>query len=133
MFQEQLIPLSSGRLLALTLDNMPDHEPPSRDLDRAYAFVGQASERRDCLELISEPLPADPAQAKTYEQYAKGQDVNARANAGKKLEAKTVQGQSLAVDATMGGVKVNNASVTTADIGASNGVIHVIDTVVLPK
>lgn len=53
--------------------------------------------------------------------------------AGKKLEAKTVQGQALAVDATMGGVMINNARVTTADIAASNGVIHVIDTVVLPK
>ena len=52
--------------------------------------------------------------------------------AGKKLEAKTVQGQKVAVDATKG-VKVDNATVTTADIATSNGVIHVIDTVILPK
>jgi uncharacterized surface protein with fasciclin (FAS1) repeats len=30
-------------------------------------------------------------------------------------------------------VKVNDATVTTADVAASNGVIHVIDTVLLPK
>jgi uncharacterized surface protein with fasciclin (FAS1) repeats len=52
--------------------------------------------------------------------------------AGKSLDAKTVQGQSLAINATMG-VKVDNATVIQADIATDNGVIHVIDTVVLPK
>jgi uncharacterized surface protein with fasciclin (FAS1) repeats len=46
--------------------------------------------------------------------------------------AKTVQGQSVAIDAK-DGVKVNNAKVVQADIDCSNGVIHVIDTVLLPK
>jgi uncharacterized surface protein with fasciclin (FAS1) repeats len=45
---------------------------------------------------------------------------------------KTVQGGSLTV-ATMGGVTVDNAKVTATDIVADNGVIHVIDSVVLPK
>ncbi|MDP2004700.1 MAG: fasciclin domain-containing protein [Rubrivivax sp.] len=45
---------------------------------------------------------------------------------------KTVQGGDLTL-ATAGGVTVNGAKVTTADIVADNGVIHVIDTVVLPK
>ncbi len=45
---------------------------------------------------------------------------------------KTVQGSSLTVT-TMGGVKVDNANVTAVDIIADNGVIHVIDTVVIPK
>ena len=45
---------------------------------------------------------------------------------------KTVQGSTLNVT-TMGGVKVNNANVTAVDIVADNGVIHVIDTVVLPN
>ena len=45
---------------------------------------------------------------------------------------KTVQGTSLTVTTT-GGVKVNGASVTAVDIIADNGVIHVIDTVVLPN
>jgi uncharacterized surface protein with fasciclin (FAS1) repeats len=46
--------------------------------------------------------------------------------------AKTVQGQSLTFD-TRNGVKVNGAKVIAADILASNGVIHVIDSVVLPQ
>lgn len=45
---------------------------------------------------------------------------------------KTVQGGMLTLGTT-GGVTVNNAKVVQADIVASNGVIHVIDTVVLPK
>ena len=45
---------------------------------------------------------------------------------------KTVQGSSLTVGTT-GGVKVDGANVTAVDIVADNGVIHVIDTVVLPK
>jgi uncharacterized surface protein with fasciclin (FAS1) repeats len=52
---------------------------------------------------------------------------------GKKLEAATVQGQKVSIDATMGGVSVDNAKVVTADIETSNGVIHVIDTVILPS
>ncbi|HET9317539.1 MAG TPA: fasciclin domain-containing protein [Vicinamibacteria bacterium] len=47
-------------------------------------------------------------------------------------EAKTVQGQSLTVS-TAGGVKVDGANVTKTDIEASNGVIHVIDAVVMPR
>jgi uncharacterized surface protein with fasciclin (FAS1) repeats len=46
---------------------------------------------------------------------------------------KTVQGQSLTVKTNRGGVMVDNARVVKTDIVASNGVIHVIDTVVLPK
>lgn len=47
-------------------------------------------------------------------------------------EAKTLQGQKLAID-TSGGVKVNNAQVVQTDVAAANGVIHVIDTVLLPN
>ncbi len=47
-------------------------------------------------------------------------------------KVKTVQGQALTLS-TSGGVKVDNAKVVKADIAASNGVIHVIDTVVLPN
>ena len=46
--------------------------------------------------------------------------------------AKTVQGQSVTIQKN-GGVKVDNAKVTTTDIQASNGIIHVIDAVILPK
>ena len=46
--------------------------------------------------------------------------------------AKTVQGQSVTFQ-TNGGVKVNGANVVTADVQADNGIIHVIDTVILPN
>jgi uncharacterized surface protein with fasciclin (FAS1) repeats len=46
--------------------------------------------------------------------------------------AKTVQGQSVAIRATEG-VMIDNAQVVKADIACSNGVIHVIDTVLMPK
>ena len=45
----------------------------------------------------------------------------------------TVNGQSLDVKADSKGIMVNNAKVVTADVKASNGVIHVIDTVLMPK
>jgi uncharacterized surface protein with fasciclin (FAS1) repeats len=47
-------------------------------------------------------------------------------------QVKTVQGSMLTISTT-GGVMVDNAKVTATDIAASNGVIHVIDTVVMPK
>lgn len=46
--------------------------------------------------------------------------------------AKTVQGQQVAID-TSAGVKVDNATVVKTDILCTNGVIHVIDSVILPK
>ena len=52
--------------------------------------------------------------------------------AGKKTDAKTVEGRNISIDATMGSVKVNSANVVSADIHADNGVIHVIDAVVIP-
>jgi uncharacterized surface protein with fasciclin (FAS1) repeats len=52
---------------------------------------------------------------------------------GKALEAETVQGESVEIDATGSEVTVDQATVTTADIEASNGVIHVIDKVILPQ
>jgi uncharacterized surface protein with fasciclin (FAS1) repeats len=53
--------------------------------------------------------------------------------AGKTVMPKTVEGQTLAVNATGASVKVNQATVTKADIIADNGVIHVIDAVLMPK
>jgi uncharacterized surface protein with fasciclin (FAS1) repeats len=54
------------------------------------------------------------------------------ADVTKLKEAKTVEGQMVKID-TSSGVKVNNATVVKADVVASNGVIHVIDTVLLPR
>lgn len=47
-------------------------------------------------------------------------------------EAKTVQGKAAKITVADGKVKVDAANVTKTDIAASNGVIHVIDTVILP-
>lgn len=58
--------------------------------------------------------------------------VTSDALVGKRLSVKTVQGQTLHVNGR-NGVHVNQSRVTTADILATNGVIHVIDKVLLPK
>jgi uncharacterized surface protein with fasciclin (FAS1) repeats len=47
-------------------------------------------------------------------------------------DAKTVQGQTIKIDTTRG-VKVDGANVVKTDIACSNGVIHVIDSVIIPK
>ncbi len=46
---------------------------------------------------------------------------------------KTVEGQSITIKAEGGKVMADNAVVTTTDVKADNGVIHVIDTVIMPK
>jgi uncharacterized surface protein with fasciclin (FAS1) repeats len=51
----------------------------------------------------------------------------------KLTSAKTVQGQAVSIEVKEGKVYVNGAQVVTTDIKASNGVIHVIDAVILPK
>jgi uncharacterized surface protein with fasciclin (FAS1) repeats len=51
----------------------------------------------------------------------------------KTMKAKTVNGQELSIKVEDGNVTVDNAKVVKTDVAASNGVVHVIDTVVLPK
>ena len=46
--------------------------------------------------------------------------------------AKTVNGAKVTIDATSSGVKVNESNVTKTDVMCSNGIIHIIDTVLLP-
>jgi uncharacterized surface protein with fasciclin (FAS1) repeats len=53
--------------------------------------------------------------------------------AGKELEVETVQGETIAIDASDGTVMVDDATVVQADIETDNGVIHVIDTVLMPQ
>jgi len=45
----------------------------------------------------------------------------------------TVQGQRIQISSAGTALKINNATVVKSDVSASNGVIHVIDTVLLPK
>lgn len=48
------------------------------------------------------------------------------------MEAATINGESIKIDLS-NGVRVNNSTVTTADLKAGNGVVHVIDTVLVPE
>jgi len=52
---------------------------------------------------------------------------------GKTTSAQTVEGTAVQIDASGNAVRVNDATVTQADVGASNGVIHVIDSVIMPR
>ncbi len=56
----------------------------------------------------------------------------AAADVVKLTGAKTVAGERVKIDASDAGVKVNDASVVQTDIGCTNGIIHVIDSVLLP-
>ncbi len=58
--------------------------------------------------------------------------IMAKDVAGKRMSQKSVQGEELQVDGT-DGVTVSGSKVSSADIACSNGVIHVIDTVIMPK
>lgn len=53
------------------------------------------------------------------------------ADVTKLKSAKTVEGSDVAIN-TSKGVKVNDSTVTTPDVAADNGVIHIIDTVLIP-
>jgi len=47
--------------------------------------------------------------------------------------ATTVEGSDVKIDTSNGSVKVNEATVSTPDVDADNGVIHIIDTVLIPE
>ena len=55
------------------------------------------------------------------------------ADAVKLSSADTVNGKAFAISQRDGGVYVDNAKVIQTDVAASNGVIHVIDTVIIPE
>jgi len=62
-----------------------------------------------------------------------GKKVMSAEIAGKSIEEKTVEGGMLKIDATGMNVKVGEGMVETPDIAADNGVIHIVDTVLIPK
>ena len=49
------------------------------------------------------------------------------------MEVETVQGQKVKIMLKDGAAMVNNAKVVSADIAASNGMVHVIDTIIMPE
>ncbi|MFN2372075.1 MAG: fasciclin domain-containing protein [Candidatus Krumholzibacteriia bacterium] len=79
-----------------------------------------------------EALLANPEQLKKVLLYHVVAGNVMAADVVKLTSAKTLGGQSVAIDA-QDGVKVNDANIIKTDIAASNGVVHVIDTVLIPK
>ncbi len=79
-----------------------------------------------------EKLLADKAQLTKVLTYHVVAGRVMAADVVKLSEAKTVEGSSVKIAVKDGKVKVNGANVVKTDIGASNGVIHVLDTVILP-
>ncbi|MFO7610731.1 MAG: fasciclin domain-containing protein [Candidatus Krumholzibacteriia bacterium] len=79
-----------------------------------------------------EALLANPEQLKKVLLYHVVSGNVMAADVVKLTSAETLGGQRVAIDA-QDGVKVNDANVIKTDIAASNGVVHVIDTVLIPK
>src|SRR5512144_2013449 len=79
-----------------------------------------------------EALLADKAKLTKVLTYHVVPGTVMAADVVKMSSAKTVEGQSVTID-TRSGVKVDNANVVKTDIVATNGVIHVIDAVILPQ
>lgn len=74
----------------------------------------------------------DPAQLKALLLYHVVPGRVTAAQVTKLTSAKTVNGANINVSTSGGMVMINDATVTKADVRASNGVIHVIDTVLMP-
>jgi uncharacterized surface protein with fasciclin (FAS1) repeats len=92
--------------------------------DAAFAKVPKAT---------LEALAANPAQLKSVLLYHVVSGGVTAADVVKLTSAKTLEGRSIAIKVADGSVYVDGAKVTTSDVTASNGVIHVIDSVLIPK
>ena len=79
-----------------------------------------------------EKLLADKAQLTRVLTYHVVAGKIMAADVIKLTEAKTVEGSSVKISVKDSKVKVNDANVVKTDVGASNGVIHVLDAVILP-
>jgi len=92
--------------------------------DAAFAKVPKAT---------LDALAADPAKLKAVLLYHVVPGRVTAADVVKLTSAKTAEGRSLAIKVVNGSVFVDAAQVTTPDVGATNGVIHVIDSVLIPQ
>src|SRR6056297_2673033 len=88
-----------------------------------------AAQPEGTVETLLEPENRDQLTAILTYHVVPGKVMSGDLSDG--MEAATVEGAPVTIS-TEGGVMVNDATVTTADIEASNGVIHVIDSVMLP-
>ncbi|MBK6485778.1 MAG: fasciclin domain-containing protein [Gemmatimonadetes bacterium] len=77
-------------------------------------------------------LLANPDQLKAILLYHVVAGEVTAAQASKLTSAKTVNGADIKIMAMSNGVMINQANVVTADVKATNGVIHVLDAVILP-
>jgi uncharacterized surface protein with fasciclin (FAS1) repeats len=77
-------------------------------------------------------LLANPDQLRSVLTYHVVPGAETAAGVSMLQQATTVEGEDVTISAADGTVQVNDATVTTPDIMASNGIIHVIDTVLLP-
>lgn len=78
-------------------------------------------------------LPENKAQLTAILKYHVVAGEVRAAEVVKLTSANTVEGQPVSITASGSGVRVNDANVVKADVMASNGVIHVIDTVLIPS
>ena len=121
--------VATGLILAILAPTTLAENPKNKDIrnlfngDEAFAQIPQ-----DQLNAL---LKDKQALTKVLTYHVVAGKVTAK-DVAKLNSAKTVEGQSIAIS-TQGGVKVNDANVIKADIIASNGVIHVIDKVIMPN
>lgn len=94
--------------------------------DKAFAKLGQNK-----IESLLRPENKDQLKAILTYHVVQG-EANARAVL-KADEIKTVNGETIQVDFRDGFLFLNDAKVQTADINASNGIIHVVDSVLIPR
>ena len=93
--------------------------------DAAFAAI-----QKDVDNLLKSENKAQLANILTY-HVVSGTHMAAELKDGAELA--TVQGEKLTVSVKDGKVMVGGANVTTADVAASNGVVHLIDKVLMPK
>jgi len=104
------------------LEKPPDSRPRLAPTDEAFGKLPAGT--------VEGLLKDIPALKNILTYHVVEGDVKA-ADVIKLKSAKTLQGADVAIDAA-NGVKINDATVIKADVLADNGVIHVIDTVLLP-
>ena len=92
--------------------------------DAAFAKVPKAT---------LEALAADPAKLKAVLLYHVVPGAVTAGDVVKLTSAKTLEGESVAIKVTGGSVFIDGAKVVTPDVTASNGVIHIIDSVLIPR
>lgn len=97
--------------------------PTNAAFEQALADLGLTAE-----ELLASP---DLSGILTYHVVA-GKILAADAIAADGTEVETVNGDTIAVSVVDGNVMIDGATVTSADLEAQNGVVHVIDSVILP-